>query len=287
MTSISSMPNGAASGSSRRNFLRQVGLTSGAGAMFATMGALGLAPTAQAASREPVFHAPSKGDFNLKGRAAAKVVIVGGGIAGLASAYELGKAGYDCTILEARAFTGGRNTTIRGGDTTTDLYGNKQTAKFHDGQYMNAGPGRIPQWMVTLDYCRELGVPVEVFTNVNANAYIFNERNGMKAPMRYRTAKADMYGYVSELLAKATDMGALDRQITADDQEKLLEFLKDFGDIGDTLEYTGSPRRATASTPPPSAPPVSCSGTYRPPPRSSRPTWAGTSPSSSSTTRPC
>ncbi|MCX5396386.1 flavin monoamine oxidase family protein [Streptomyces sp. NBC_00102] len=212
--------------------------------MFATMGALGLAPTAQAATREPVFHAPSKGDFNLKGRAkAAKVVIVGGGIAGLASAYELGKAGYDCTVLEARGFTGGRNTTIRGGDTTTDLYGNKQTAKFHDGQYMNAGPGRIPQWMVTLDYCRELGVPVEVFTNVNANAYIFNERNGMKAPMRYRTAKADMYGYVSELLAKATDMGALDRQITAEDQEKLLEFLKDFGDIGDTLEYTGSPRR--------------------------------------------
>lgn len=243
MTSTSSTPSAAASGSSRRNFLRQVGLTSGAGAMFATMGALGLAPTAQAAGREPAFHAPSKGDFHLKGKAAAKVVVVGGGIAGLASAYELGKAGYDCTVLEARGRTGGRNTTIRGGDTTTDLYGNKQTAKFHDGQYMNAGPGRIPQWMVTLDYCRELGVPVEVFTNVNANAYIFNERTGMKAPMRYRTAKADMYGYVSELLAKATDMGALDRQISADDQEKLLEFLKDFGDIGDTLEYTGSPRR--------------------------------------------
>jgi monoamine oxidase len=244
-----------ATGASRRSFLRQVGITGGAGAMFATMGALGLAPTAQAAQREPAFHAPSKGDFTLKGKGAAKVVVVGGGIAGLAAAYELGKAGYDCTVLEARSRTGGRNFTVRGGDSTTDIYGNRQTARFSDGQYMNAGPARIPQWMVTLDYCRELGVPIEVFTNVNANAYIFNEKAGMKAPVRYRTAKADVYGYVAELLAKATDKGALDRQITVDDQERLLEFLKDFGDIGDTLDYTGSARRgyrvdpAAAGTP--------------------------------------
>ncbi|MFB7219099.1 flavin monoamine oxidase family protein [Streptomyces sp. NPDC002596] len=223
--------------------------------MFATMGALGLAPTARAAQREPAFHAPSEGDFTLKGKVAAKVVVVGGGIAGLAAAYELGKAGYDCTVLEARSRTGGRNFTVRGGDSTTDAYGNTQTARFTDGQYMNAGPARIPQWMVTLDYCRELGVPIEVFTNVNAHAYIFNEKAGMKAPVRYRTAKADVYGYVAELLAKATDKGALDRQITAEDQERLLEFLKDFGDIGDTLDYTGSARRgyridpAAAGTP--------------------------------------
>lgn len=242
-TSPVSQDSPVAAGASRRSFLRNVGLTGGAGAMFATMGALGLAPTAQAASREPAFRAPSPGDFSLKGRAAAKVVVVGGGIAGLAAAYELGKAGYGCTVLEARGRTGGRNFTVRGGDTTTDTLGNRQTARFSDGQYMNAGPGRIPQWMVTLDYCRELGVPVEVFTNENANAYLFNEKAGMKAPVRYRTAKADMYGYVAELLAKASDKGALDRQITADDQERLLEFLKDFGDIGDTLDYTGSPRR--------------------------------------------
>lgn len=242
-------------GDSRRTFLRNVGITGGAGAMFATMGALGLAPTAQAASREPAYRAPSTGDFHLKGKAAAKVVVVGGGIAGLATAYELGKAGYDVTVLEARGRTGGRNFTVRGGDSTTDIHGVRQTARFGDGQYMNCGPGRIPQWMVTLDYCRELGVPIEMFTNVNANAYIYNERAGMKAPVRYRTAKADVYGYVAELLSKATDKGALDRRITADDQERLMEFLKDFGDIGDTLDYTGSPRRgyrvdpAAAGTP--------------------------------------
>ncbi|MFJ5101685.1 flavin monoamine oxidase family protein [Streptomyces sp. NPDC088554] len=211
--------------------------------MLATMGALGLAPTAEAASREPVFHAPRTGDFTLAGRGAARVVVVGGGIAGLTVAYELGKAGYDCTVLEARERTGGRSLTVRGGDSTTDLYGNRQTARFSDGQYLNAGPARIPQWMVTMDYCRELGVPLEVFTNVNANAYLYNEKAGMTAPVRYRTAKADVYGYVAELLAKATGAGSLDADLTADDRERLLEFLKSFGDIGATLSYDGSTRR--------------------------------------------
>jgi monoamine oxidase len=227
----------------RRDFLRAVGVTGGAGTLFATMGALGLAPTAAAAGRDAVFQAPRPGDFTLTGRSAATVVILGGGIAGLTTAYELGKAGYDCTVLEAQNRAGGRNFTVRGGTTTTDLYGNRQTARFSKGQYMNAGPARIAQWMITLDYCRELGVPIEVFTNVNADAFLYNESAGMTAPMRYRTAKADMFGYVSELLAKATDAGALDQDLTADDQARLIEFLKDYGDLGNTLDYTGSTRR--------------------------------------------
>jgi monoamine oxidase len=239
----------------RRDFLRAVGATGGAGAMLATMGALGLTPTAQAATRGAPYRAPRPGDFSVTGRAAAKVVVLGGGIAGLTTAYELGKAGYDCTVLEARDRTGGRNFTVRGGDTTTDLYGNRQTARFSPGQYMNAGPARIAQWMVTLDYCRELGVPIEVFTNVNADAYLYNEAAGMTAPVRYRAAKADVFGYVSELLAKAGDQGALDAALTAEDRERLMEFLKDYGDLGASLDYTGSTRRgyrvwpAAAGTP--------------------------------------
>src|SRR5689334_16603031 len=105
----------------RRGFLKSVGYSGGAGALFATMGALGLAPTEALAA--PPFRAPSTSDFHLSGRSARKVVVLGGGIAGLTTAYELGKAGYDCTILEARSRTGGRNFTVRGGTEQTDLDG--------------------------------------------------------------------------------------------------------------------------------------------------------------------
>lgn len=227
----------------RRRLLQSVGISGGAGALFATMGALGLAP---GASATPAFRAPSPSDFSLTGRAAARVVILGGGIAGLAAAYELGKAGYDCTILEARPVAGGRNLTVRGGHTETDTDGRTQRADFSAGTYFNAGAARIAQWMVTLDYCRELGVPVEILANANADAYVHSAGS---APVRLRTAKADVYGYVSELLAKATDQGALDTLVTAEDRERLMAFLQDFGDLGEDLGYAGSPRRGYASYP--------------------------------------
>ncbi|MFC4068800.1 flavin monoamine oxidase family protein [Actinoplanes subglobosus] len=228
----------------RRRFLTSVGVTGGAGALFATMGALGYAPVR---TTTPDFAPPRPADFHLTGRAARKVVILGGGIAGLTAAYELGKAGYDCTVLEARDVAGGRNLTVRGGRAETDLDGHTQRAAFSPGTYLNAGPARIAQWMVTLDYCRELGVPIEPFVNANADTLIHSQAGG--SPVRFRTAKADLYGYVSELLAKATDQGALDAVLTSEDKERLLAFLEDFGDIGSEHRYTGSSRRGFTSYP--------------------------------------
>jgi monoamine oxidase len=233
----------------RRRFLQSVGAGGGAGALFATMGALGLAPAGPATAAAP-FRPPRPSDFTLTGRSAATVVVLGGGVAGLATAYELGKAGYNCTVLEAREKAGGRALTIRGGDTETDLDGHTQRAAFTTGVYFNPGAARIAQWMVTLDYCRELGVPVEVFANANADALIHQQSAG--APVRYRTARADVYGYVAELLAKATDQGALDSELTAADKERLLEFLQEFGAIGDKATdwaYAGGPRRGFAGYP--------------------------------------
>jgi monoamine oxidase len=211
--------------------------------MYAAMGALGLAPSEQRGDFAP----PQRSDFALRGRGAAKVVILGAGIAGLTSAYELGKAGYDCTILEASDRAGGRNRTIRGGDRLTELGGETQRAGFAEGTYFNAGPARIAQWMVTLDYCRELGVPIELFVNGNSNAYIYN--TGMLEPVRFRTARADIYGYVAELLAKATDTGALDKELTSADRANLLDFLAQFGAIGTDGSYAGSARRGFQSYP--------------------------------------
>ncbi|MCX5604040.1 flavin monoamine oxidase family protein [Streptomyces phaeochromogenes] len=240
---------------SRRNFLRSVGVAGGAGMLYSAMGALGLAPVPEA--RAEAYRPPRKSDFTLAGQSGKngkKVLILGGGIAGLATAYELGKAGYDCRILEAKNRPGGRNWTVRGGTTLTDLDGRTQTASFSKGQYMNAGPARLPQSHVTLEYCRELGVPLEVFTNQNANAYIYHENSAALAgkPIRWRTAKADAYGYVSELLAKATDQGSLDTELTADDKERLIAFLQNFGAIkgkADGFAYTGSDRRGYSVEP--------------------------------------
>jgi monoamine oxidase len=237
----------------RRDFLRKVGIAGGAGVMYGTMGVLGLVPVA---AQTPHYAAPGPGD--LQGRRKS-IIVLGGGIAGLTAAYELGKAGYRVAILEARNRPGGRNWTVRGGTVERDLKGITQAAEFSRGEYMNAGPARIPQHHVTLDYCRELGVPIEAFANQNADAYLYREGDTTLSnkAVRHRAAKADVYGYVSELLAKATDQGALDGHLTPGDKESLIEFLSDFGDIGPkvpgdpraSFKYTGSARRGYKTPP--------------------------------------
>lgn len=59
-----------------------------------------------------------------------KVLVVGAGLAGLVSAYELTQAGHDVTILEAQMRPGGRVLTLR--------------EPFSDGLYAEAGAARIP-----------------------------------------------------------------------------------------------------------------------------------------------
>ena len=86
----------------RREFLTRSGILAG-GAYPAIM-AMGLLPAAPA---HP---------FRLEGEGNGKeVLILGAGLAGMAAAYELGKLGYRCTILEARERAGGRCWSIRKG----------------------------------------------------------------------------------------------------------------------------------------------------------------------------
>jgi monoamine oxidase len=76
----------------RRQFLTRVGRAGGLGAAFVSMRSLGLL-----ADSEPVaIDAPPDTGVGTK------VVVLGGGIGGLVTAYELRRAGFDCTLLEAR-----------------------------------------------------------------------------------------------------------------------------------------------------------------------------------------
>jgi monoamine oxidase len=215
----------------RRTFLERVGKTGGSTAVYSAMSALGL------------LAIPRPAAFALNGRGTSKrIVILGAGLAGMCAAYELAKLGYDCHILEARMRSGGRCHTIRRGTVETDTDGHEQTCRFDEGLYLNPGPARIPQHHVTLDYCRELNVPIEMFNNDNQQAYLYKENAGPLSGkrVRMREARADMYGYTSELLAKAVSQSELDQRLTADDKSKLVEYLRAEGNLSPDLFYKGA-----------------------------------------------
>jgi monoamine oxidase len=224
---------------SRRSFIHAIGAAGGTGAAFSAMQALGLlAPsTAFAAGAPPDL-------VQGGGGAGAKVVILGAGVAGMAAAWELGKAGYDCTILEARARTGGRVWTVRKGDRIEMADGSRQVCQWDEGQYMNAGAARLPSHhQIVLGYCRELGVELEVEVNSSRSALLLNPNANGGKPIQMRTAINDTRGHVSELLAKAINKGALDAELTADDKQRMVAFLKTYGDLSSDLFYKGSRAR--------------------------------------------
>ncbi|HEY0378507.1 MAG TPA: FAD-dependent oxidoreductase [Pyrinomonadaceae bacterium] len=118
----------------RREFLKSSGLTAAA-----------------ALSAYPL-RATARGQDKLERRSGPqKVIVIGAGLAGLAAAYELGQAGHDITVLEARTRPGGRVYTMR--------------EPFSDGMYAEAGAIYVPDnhdW--TLRYVKLFDLPVDPVT---------------------------------------------------------------------------------------------------------------------------
>jgi monoamine oxidase len=143
--------------------------------------------------------------------------------------------------LEYNDRPGGRSWSLRGGDVYTELGGFRQECRFDKDLYINPGPWRIPHHHHgMLAYARKLGVALESFVQTNYNAYLHNSGAFGGKPQRYREVKADYQGHVAELLTKATRQSALDDAVNKEDQEKLLESLRDWGALDESYSYVTS-----------------------------------------------
>jgi monoamine oxidase len=222
----------------RRGFLERLAAVGGYSAAFLAMEAMGLL-NAPPASAEPFALPPAPG----QGR---KVAILGAGIAGLVSAFELKRAGWDVVVLEARDRIGGRVWTVRGGDRIVQTGRPDQICEFSEGNYLNAGAARIPAAHHNiLGYARTLGVPLEVMVNSNrASRWYFGGRTYTNRQMIY-----DLRGRLTELFAKAVDRGALDAEIPPGEKEGLRQFLNFYGGLNGQGVYTPDGRSGYAELP--------------------------------------
>jgi monoamine oxidase len=213
---------------SRRDLLSLIGAVSGSAAMYHAMTSLGFAS-------DSGYKGPIKLEGDPKG---ASVLILGAGLAGMTAALELRKAGYNVQILEFNNRPGGRNWTLRGGDSFTELGGLTQVCEFEPGLYINPGPWRIPHHhRAVLDYCKRLGVALEPFIQLNHNALLHASKAFGGAPQRIRDIKTDFQGQISELLAKVTQQGKLDEALSKEDREILLQALRSWGALDGNYAY--------------------------------------------------
>lgn len=220
---------------SRRAFLERVGLAGGYSGLFLTMTGLGLLAAPRAYAGAP--------QLPVGGGKGVKVAILGAGIAGLVAAYELRKGGYDVTVLEARERPGGRAWSVRKGTTIQQQGRPDQQVDWDDGRhhYFNAGPARIPQTHhAILGYCRDLGVPLEVMVNSNR----FAKLDYAGKVVTNGQAVNDTRGAFAELLAKAIDQGALNRELTGVDKRRLLDYLSGWGELDPKRIYGGGGGRS-------------------------------------------
>jgi monoamine oxidase len=206
-------------------------MAGGVGAVYLGMEAMGLlnAPPAAAEPFE-LPRAPKRGS----------IVILGAGIAGLVAAYELRRAGWEVTVIEARDRIGGRVWTVRGGDRIEQMDRPDQVCRFSKGLYLNAGAARIPTaHHLILGYAKRLGVPIEVMVNANRAAkWDFGGR-----VVDNRQAVNDTRGRIAELLAKAVNKGALDEEMSAGDKTAMRQFLGAYGGLSrPNGEYRGDGR---------------------------------------------
>lgn len=217
---------GMPQGLTRRTFLAGLAQAGGANTLVATLQALGLSAPLDvyAAAAMPA----------LRAAAGQHVVILGAGIAGLAAAHELTKAGYACTVLEAGNRPGGRAWTIRAADNVQLSDGSVQTCNFDEGLYFNAGAARFSgKHAALIAYCREFGIALEPAIVVNRNALLRSAWVDGGAPKQLGWILDRTRGQIAQLLATALRQGALEPSLGAQDVQRIVEFLGVYADAAE------------------------------------------------------
>ncbi|MGH2691835.1 MAG: flavin monoamine oxidase family protein [Actinomycetota bacterium] len=116
------------------------------------------APLEGAPVPDPILAVPARG-LEARPGARKKVIVIGGGIAGLVAAFELKAAGHDVTVLEAQNRVGGRVWTCR---------------SFAPGLYAEFGAMRIPRvHELTLAYCQKFGLALRPFVMGNPKTLVY------------------------------------------------------------------------------------------------------------------
>ncbi len=216
----------------RRGFLEKLGMIGGTSLVMTAMTSWDLM-AGQAGVRPSLTGRPDQ----------RKVLVLGAGVSGLVVGYELGKLGYDVRLLEARERVGGLNWSVRRGTEHTELNGGeRQVCTFDEGLYVNVGPWRIPYTHTgVLNYCREVGVPLQIFVNEADASYFYYEGNAAGSlsnkRIRLREVKADMIGQTNELIVKAIDQHSLDLPLKPEDTERFVSFLVSEGYL-DSTDHT-------------------------------------------------
>ncbi|NQZ06757.1 MAG: FAD-dependent oxidoreductase [Algicola sp.] len=230
----------------RRELLTRIGQVAGIGAVMSGLSVLGITPISSALAdhllqKKTDVLPPESG----KGKS---VAIIGAGIAGITSAYELSKAGYRVSVFEALDRKGGRSLTVRRGDTIQETGGEKLTCKFAEKDshgndiYLNAGPGRIPQQHeLVLAYCRQWDVRLEPYIFVSRNNLLQADGFNNDQPMKIRNMKHNLRGEIANLLTQSIQKKELDDRLTETEKKQLLDLLIEFGDLA-TADATPDPK---------------------------------------------
>lgn len=232
---------------SRRRFLHLVGVIAGSAAAYDVALGLDLFPSSVKTGRPEIAQ--------LRTGIKKSVIVLGAGLGGLVSAYELSRRGYDVRVFEASHRVGGRVWTVRGGDKIDEI-GNPQICRFdrEPHMYFNAGASRIPSDHAgLLGYCRELGVELEPFVNLNRNAWVQDDALFGGRPIRNREYMTETQSFIAELASKTIKPELLDGPLNSADYQFVIDYLRQFGHLDPQNKAVRSKRTTSEGFNEPSA----------------------------------